>query len=141
MSVCTSHRLLQTHFFNHPASFTLSRSVKDRENGKYPQVLEKFYFGVFRTSGGTYPKILKMMDFHDFQSFRKLRNPGCTRKHQKRVKMSQKGTSRTHFGCFFIKYRTKRGRRPTAAALSWKRPKAASIFDEKAPKTIPEVVS
>ena len=51
--------------------------------------------------------------------------------------MSQKGTSRTTFGCFFIKYRSKRGRRPKAAALFWERPKAAPIFDEKASKSGP----
>ena len=51
--------------------------------------------------------------------------------------MSQKDTSRITFGCYFIKYRSKRGRRPKAAALFWERPKAATIFDEKGSKSDP----
>ena len=83
-------------------------------------------------------EIVEIFNFRIFRRSQKPSGPGYPRKHCKRFNMDQKGTSRTTLGCYFIKYRPKRGRRPKAAALFWERPKAATIFDEKASKKCPE---
>ena len=67
-------------------------------------------FRIFRVSDLKCPKMIEMMDFSFFWSSQKPSGPRYPRKHQKRIEVSQKGTSRIAFGCFFIKY--SRGLRP-----------------------------
>ena len=104
---------------------------------KSPKMVKNMDFRIFRMPGLKNPKIVKIMDFRIFRESQKPSGPGYPRKHQKRINISQKGTSRTTFGCYFIKYRPKRGLRPKASALFWERPKATTIFDEIASKSGP----
>ena len=55
-------------------------------------------------------KIVEIMENRIFRESQKPWGPGYPRKHGKSMKISQKGTSRTTFGCYFIKY--SRGLRP-----------------------------
>ena len=104
---------------------------------KSPKMVKIIDFRIFRMPHLKCTKMVEIMDFRIFRRSQKPSRPGNIRKHQKRFKISSKGTSRTTFGSFFIKYRSKRERRPKAAALFWERPKAATICDEKASKNSP----
>ena len=68
---------------------------------KGPKMIKIIDFRIFRMPDLKSPKMVEMMDFRIFGRSQKPSGTGYRRKHQKRVKMVQKGTSRTTFGCYF----------------------------------------
>ena len=104
---------------------------------KSPQMVKMMDFRIFRMPGLKRPKMVNMMNFRNFRRSQKPSGPGYPRRHQKRTKMGPKGSSRTTFGCYFIKY--SRGLRPLPKEGGGLRPPPSfgSIFDEKGSKSGP----